>query len=220
MKRLFLLFILLLCGIGIVSAIPNTDIATLIGSNNVTMNGDSVSGTVGWFQWGLATGQVWAHTPNVTPAGGIISYTMTGTPIFGNTTYYYEACDVTGCGLQVSFLTMPVTPLPTTTFGQYAENITQNGFSPANIVYNSVQPYIAVSTATIFYAIILMMLFVGLWLRTRGTATAQQIGMICAILFVSSAVGLGLGIPPEFAAAAQALLYVSLASTILMFTFK
>jgi hypothetical protein len=117
-------------------------------------------------------------------------------------------------------MTTTVTPLPTVTFGQYAQNITENQFSPQNVFWNSLQPFIAITGATIFYGLIFAIVFGGIWLRTRGTAVANIFGMICIGLFASSAVGLGLGLPPEFLAVGQALMYLSLTGAIMAFTFK
>ena len=106
---IFISFIILSCS---VSAIPTTGAATMVGNNNASLSATGSSGTDGWFQWGMKTGQTWAHTPNVTISGGSFSYTMRGTPLFGSTTYYYKACDQTGCGSQEEFTTAVVTPLP------------------------------------------------------------------------------------------------------------
>ena len=221
MRRLLLIifisFIILSCS---VSAIPTTGVATMVGNNNASLSATGASGTVGWFQWGMKTGQTWAHTPNVTISGGSFSYTMRGTPLFGSTTYYYKACDQTGCGSQEEFTTAIVTPLPETTFGEFAINITENGFDPQNAFWNAMRPYTSVTGDTIFYGLIFALIFVGLWLRTRGTAVASMFGMICVGLFASTAVGLQLGLPPEFISVGQALLYLSLTGAIMAFTFK
>lgn len=221
MKQLYTLLLLAFLFIpGFVSAIPTTSAATMVGNNNATWSATGGSGTYGWFQWGMKSGQTWAHTPNVTITGGAFSYTMRGTPMFGNTAYYFKACDETGCGAQQTFTTLVVTPLPLTTFGAFAVNITENGFEPQNAFWNAMRPYTAVTGETIFYGLIFALVFVGLWLRTRGTAVASMFGMICVGLFASAAVGLQLGLPPEFVSVGQALLYLSLTGAIMAFTFK
>ena len=217
-----LLAVLLSCFllISLVQATPTTLAATMVGSNNFTFNGNGVTGTTGWFLWGMATGAAWAHTPNVTATGGVIAYNMKGTPIFGSTKYYYKACDPTGCGSEVLLTSAAVTPLPQVINGDIVQNMTANGFDPGNMVWNSMQVYIQVTGATLFYGFIFALVFVGLWLRTRGTAVAQIFGMICIGLFASCAVGLQLGLPPEFIAVGQALLYLSLTGAVMAFTFK
>ena len=221
MKALyFLVAILLLCSS--VMAIPGTLPATLIGNNNVTMNGNGVVGDVGWFQWSMKTGFVYAHLPNVTSNAGAITFTVKGTPLFGSTTYFYKACDPTGCGAEVQFTTTVVTPVPIPAYGGFATNMTENGFDAPNIVWNSVQAFIpdVDNGETIFFGLLFALVFVSMWLRTRGTATATSFGMICLSLFTISAGGLGLGLPQEFLAAGQALMYLSLTGAILSFTFK
>ena len=224
MKRLLTVLIALCFLAVVVSATPTTLAASAVGNNNATFNGNGVTGAVGWFQWGMAPGASWAHTPNVTAGSGVIAYTMKGTPIFGNTKYYYRACDPTGCGSEVTLTTAVVTPLPLPPIvgnGQLAaENMTENGFDPGNMLWNSLAVYFAVTGATIFYGIIFAMIFVGIWLRTRGTAIANIFGMVCIGLFASSAVGLQLGLPPEFLAVGQALMYLSITGAVMSFTFK
>lgn len=218
MKRLIIL-LAMLCMVSLASAAPTTSAATSIGNNNFTFQGTG-SADPGWFQWGMAAGQSWAKTPNITPSGGAISYTMRGSPVYGCTSYYYRACDATGCGSEVSFMTTAVTALPVITYGAFAENITENRFDPGNVFWNAMRPYTTVTGDTVFYGLIFAMVFVGAWLRTRGTAMATQFGMLCSALFVSSAVGLQLGLPPEFVAVGQAVMYISLASAVMAFTFR
>ena len=209
---------MLLCGV--VSAVPTTGAATAIGNNNVTFNGAGITGTTGWFQFGEAVGTSYAHTKNITAIGGAINFTMKGSPLVGNNTFYYRACDPTGCGTEISFVVAQVTPLPATTFGIYAQNMTENQLDTGNFLWNSLQPYMAVTGATVFYALIFSMIFIGIWLRTRQTGAALQLGVICSALFCSAAVGLQLGMPPEFVAAAQALMYIGIAGAVVSFTFK
>jgi hypothetical protein len=203
-----------------VGAVPTTGAATAVGNHNATLHATGCAGTDCWFQIGPVPGNTWAHLPNVTPSAGTISYVWSGAGIYGETTYYYRACDTTGCGVDLSFLTTEVTPIPTGNFGAYAQNMTESGFNPTNVLWNSAQAYISITGATIFYAIILMMLFVGVWISTRGTRVAMQLGMICTVFFASAAIGLQLGLPPEFVAIGQALLYVSLAGAIVSFTIR
>jgi uncharacterized protein (UPF0333 family) len=211
--------ILLLVLFPLVSAIPTTGAATMVGTNNATLHASGASGNT-WFQFGTAEGRSNSKLSNVTPVTGAATFVWSGAVLYGNTEYYYRACDSTGCGSELSFITAVVTPIPTGTWGSYATNITENRLDPANLVWNSVQAYVSITGATIFYALIFMMLFVGSWLSTRGTAVGQQFGMICAVLFCSSLIGLGLGLPPEFVSVGQALLYISLAGAVVGFTVK
>jgi hypothetical protein len=216
-----LAIILFLCfTVSIASAVPTTSAATMVGNNNFTMNGAGATGGVGWFQWSMKPGLEYAHTPNITTAGGSYSYILSDSPVWGSTAYYYKACDVTGCGSEVSLTTTAVTPIPVPNYDAYAQNMTENHLNPMNWLWNVTQPFIAVSGDTIFYGLIFAMLLIGMWLRTHGTATATIFGMMFVALFTASAGGLAIGMPPEFLAVGQALLYVSLTGAIVMFTFK
>lgn len=203
-----------------VSAIPTTGVATDIGTNNVTLHGTGITGSVGWFKFGMLSGQTWSSTRNVTAIAGSTTLTMRGTPLFGNTTYYYRACDVTGCGSEVSFTILPITPLPTTTFGIYVQAIIDSDFDLGATFWYFLMPYISVTTNTVFFAFIFGMIFVGIWLRTRGTIIATQIWMLFAGFACASAIGLQLGLPPELVQIAQALLYISLAGAFVSYTFR
>lgn len=201
-------------------AIPTTGAATAIGDNNVTLQGTGVTGSVGWFAWGEFSGNCIDLTKNVTAESGIMNYTLTGTPLFPGTTFYYKACDTTGCGAQQSFTILTITPLPTTTYGQAAEAIMDSGFSPVVTFYAFLVPFIAITGLTIFWGFIIGMIFVGLWLRTRGTIIATQLWMVFAGFACSATAGLAIGLPPELVALAQALFYTSIAGAIVAYTFK
>lgn len=221
MRRLLLAALLAVLLCTVVSAVPTTLAATLVGTNNFTMNGNGVSGSMGWFQWGMdVPGSSWARTINVTPVAGVTNYTMFGAPVYGATTYYFRACDVTGCGAELSLLTPSVTPLPTLTYGVYAQNIINSHFNPQEAFWNSLQPYMNITGATLFYAAILILILGGMWLRTRGTSLVSTFTMLCAGLAASSATGLQLGLPPELNALLQAILYISLTCAIVSWTVK
>jgi hypothetical protein len=225
MKLIYcLIAVMLMCCA--VQAVPTTLAATLVGNNNATLNGNGVTGSVGWFQWSMKTGVAYAHLPNVTATGGVISYRMKGVPLYGSTQYFYRACDPTGCGAQLSFTTAAVTQLPTPMINGvqidvFEQNMTENGFDPMNMAWNVMRPYTAVTTETVFYGILFGIVFVSMWLRTRGTQTATIFGMLCLSLFGVSGALLGGGVlPQEFLAVGQGLLYVSLTGAILSWTFK
>jgi hypothetical protein len=219
--RTFLVVISLLILCASVSATPTTVAATAISTNNFTLNGNGVTGTVGWFQWGMdVAGSSWAHTPNSTASGGAINYTLRGSPVYGCTTYFYRACDNTGCGSELSFMTPRVSALITQDYGSAAQNVIDSRFDPTTVFWNAIAPYTNVTTPTFFYAAILALLFGGIWIRTRGTAMVANFTMLCGALAASSATGLQLGLPPEMNALLQAVLYISLTGAILSWTVK
>ena len=218
--KVYLLIIGLLLMAGISSALLPPPSASLIGTNNVTLSETGGTGTVGWFQYGTAQGASWARLPNVTIAGGAFSYYWKGSPLWNGTPWYFRACDVTGCSVEVRFVIPAPTPLPVGNMGATMQNVTENRFDAMNLIWNSAQPYIAVTGATIFYGAIYGMIVLGLFLRTRSTGMGTILTMTLAGLFCSSAVGLSLGFPPEFTQILQAVMYVSLAGTFLSWLFK
>lgn len=203
-----------------VSALPTTGAATAIGNNNVTWSGTGISDGIGWFQWGMYAGKTYDKTKNITTSNGTISYTQIGTPLFPGTTFYYKVCDDTGCGSEQPFTILTITPLPTTTYGVWGQAIIDSGFDPVVTFVAFVGPFVDVTGMTIFWAIIIGMIFVGIWLRTRGTIIATQLWMVFAGFACSSTAGLMIGLPPEFVSLAQALFYTSLAGAITAYTFK
>jgi hypothetical protein len=217
-KPFCIISILILCSIA--SAIPTTLPATAISSNNFTMNGNGFTGD-SWFQWGMdVPGSSWARTPNFTPSGGNGNSTLYGVPVYGSTTYYFRACDTSGCGAELSLITPAVTLLPTLTSGAAAQAVINSHFDLQTAFWNSMTPYTSITGPTIFYAAILVLILGGMWLRTRGTALVSTFTMLCAGLAASSTVGLQLGLPPELNALLQAILYISLSCAILSWTVK
>ena len=212
---------LFLCAVA--GAVPTTGAATLIGTNNVTFTATGVSGTVGWFDYGTQPGAAWSGLGNLTQDGnGNINYTMIGLPLWGGQTYYFKACDVTGCGAELSFTMLAVTPIPTGTWGNIAQNITDNRFIPLNVIWNSVQAYSMpeVGGLTMLFGLLFAGVFIAMWLRVRGTATATPFAIIMTSLFLGSAGLLVVGLPPEFVQVGQAMLIISLAGTFVAWTFK
>lgn len=223
MKALLTLLLALMLVCVTCSAIPTTGPAAAVGVNNATISATGVSGTVGWFLYGMAPGATWSHLPNQTATGGAMSLKLNGAttiPMLYNQAIYYRACDPTGCGSEMSFTPALPTPLPQVVNGDIVQNITENGLDPQNLVWNSIKPFTQITGLTIFTGLIFAMIVVGIWLRTRGTAAASMIGIIYAGLFISSTAGMLIGLPPEFAQVGEALMIVSFAGSITMFTFK
>ena len=203
-----------------VTAIPVTAPAMAVGNNNVTWIGTGISGGIGWFQWGQYSDRVYDQTKNISTSNGTIIYTQKGTPLFPGTQYYFKVCDMTGCGGVQTFTVLTITPLPSTTYGVYAQEVIDSGFDPVVTAVAFIGPFVAVTGMTIFWGFIIGLIFVGIWLRTRGTIVATQLWMVFAGFACSAGVGLMIGLPPEFTELAQALFYTSLAGSITAYTFK
>jgi len=200
-----------------VSAVPTTGAATMVGSNNATV---TMSGATGdcWFIWGQLNNyeETW-RTPNGTPNEGACSYRIKGSPLIGNTLFYYAACDSTGCGSELSFLTLEVTPVPTTTYGAIFDNLTENGMDLTLVGWQSTAPYmwLVPDFAALVWGLIFAFIFVGLWLRGRDVTVPTIVGFIVGSFLFSGGYGLNLGIPIEFVGISQGLMYASLAGIIL-----
>ena len=206
-----------------VSALPTTAAATSVGNNNATLNGNGVT-TIGWFQWGFGSDRLYLTTPNVTPSGGAVSYTVFDYPIYGDTTYYYRVCDPTGCGATASFLTATVTPLPASTLGSGLTNLTESHFNIRFFPQDALNPYLWVLPKSpaglgisIVASILLIAYMVALWWRGRNITIPSIVGLIFCGMFLSANAGFHLGISPEIMAIGQAAMYASIAGIILSF---
>ena len=210
-----------------VSAIPTTGAATSIGNNNFTLNCAGASGDT-FAKWGTHPVNFKVWTENVSPSGGAASINAYGSPIMPSTTYYATCCDSSGCdSTPVSFATAAYTPLPVSTLGSAIDNMTRSRFNILYIPEHILTPYAwlfpedeRVMGLTVIFGIMFFFVYVGLWLRTRSVATGIVIGLLTASFVLFANEGLGLGIPVEFQAIAQALLYASLAGVFLAFLKK
>lgn len=199
----------LICGM--VSAVPTTQPATLISSNNVTFTGNGMT-SPNWFEYGMTSGYLSWKTPNQTSVG-TVSYTALGSPLIGGQIYYYTACDGTGCGAEETFTLAQVTPQPQTTFGYVYENITQSGFDPAIIAYDAVQPYFWVSPQAVVWGLLFFFIFAALWIRGRDVTIPAILGLITGFMVFNPTYGVMM--PAEFIGMSQGIAYASLAGIVL-----
>jgi len=224
MKKLIFLAIALALLVTSVCAVPTTQAATLVGNNNVTLN---MAGAVGdsWFQYGTDANYLNYWSNIETAASSIV---VQGGPIYPSKTYYFVACDSTGCDTNaLSFTTTAIVPLPTSTLGTAITNMTKSNFNLLNMPQNLATPYswlfpsdTAQFSMTIVFGMLMMFLYIGLWLRTRSVATGVVMGILTSSFVLFSNQGLNLGIPVEFANIAQGILYASLAAILLTFLKK
>lgn len=208
------------------SALPTTNAATDVGNNNATLHGTGIT-TTGWFQWGFGSTRLYLNTPNQTPSGGAISFTVTDYPIYGSTMYYFRACDVTGCGNTLSFFTATVTPLQASTYGFGLTNLTESHFNIRFFPQDALNPYLWVlpqSPAgigiTIITSLLLTAYMIALWWRGKNVTLPSIVGLLFCGMFLSSSAGFHIGIAPEIMAIGQAALYASIAGIILSFAKK
>ena len=216
-KILTIVAILLL--VGIVSGVPLTGAATSVGSNNASI---ACTGSAGdwWVQWGMTQNVYW--TSNKQPNSTAI-YRIHESPLVGNTLFYYQCCDNSGCGLQNTFTTLPVTPLPTQTIGSVYENMTESGYDFPSMAVHLIDPYIwggigaEKTPVTIVFMLIFSPIFIGVWLRSRSALVALLLGFITGgfILTVNANNQLGISMPAEIVGIAQAMVYIAFAGSIL-----
>lgn len=204
--------------IGFAGAVPTTGAVTAIGSGNATLSA-TMGVSDGYFLWGQNPGNEYWRTPNLTvDGGGTFSYTIKKAPLFGNTLFYVVACDSTGCGNEVSFTTLPVTPIPTLHIGGLYQNMTENGYDLGMIGYNLILPYIwnGNMPLTVIFMLLFSPVFIGVWLQSRTVMVALILGFITGsfILFNNNS-GLGISMPPEIVVLAQCICYVSFAGCVL-----
>jgi hypothetical protein len=214
--RLFIIPFLLLLILS-VQAVPTINPASAIGNNNFTLSATGCTGDC-WFEYGIIPNSLVIWSSVYTPTGGSITSTEQSAPIEPSMTYYAAACDSTGCGNIVSFTTLEFTPLPVSTLGAAVSNMTRSKFNILYLPNDILVPYTwlfpqsqAAMAITIIFGIIFFFIYVGLWLRQRGVVGPVIIGLLTSSSIMFSNRGLNLGIPVEFQAIAQALLYASLA---------
>ena len=198
--------------VSVVSAVPVTGAATAVGTNNATIG---CAGGVGswWVQWGETTNVYWTSSPQ---SG--TSYRIHESPLMGNTTFYYQCCDSTGCGALGTFLTASVTPLPTQTIGSVYENMTEMGYDLPSIAVHLIDPYIwnADMPITIIFMLIFSPIFIGVWLRSRSALVALLLGFITGgFILTAQNSNIGISMPVEIIGIAQAMVYIAFAGAVL-----
>lgn len=214
-------FLLILLWIGVASAVPAGTTVSAVGNNNVTFTANSAE-PVAWFEYGMTLTTLVVWTPNQT-AGGAYTYTEIGSPLASGSTYYVAGCDTTGCDSPVAFTLLDATPLPTTTYGILYTNATESRFNILSMIIHIPAAYTwlfpasnQVLAITIVSGIVFFAIFFGLAFRTRYAAVPVLVGLITAPYLLYQNQGLGLGIPPEFTAIAQGLMYACVAGILLL----
>ena len=197
------------------SALPTTGAATAVGSNNATLAATGV-GSIGWFEYGTMSGDLYWATPNQTVSGGTMTYTVKQSPLTGNTLWFYRACDTTGCGSEGTFFTLAVTPIPTVHLGAFYENVTESGFDIVYMAENLIDPYVWNPNIplTVIFMLCFSPIFIGVWLRSRTVTVVLLLGFITGSFLLYADRGLNLGMPPEIISLAQAMCYVAFAGMV------
>jgi len=221
-KILILTVLFILLTAGTAQAVPTTGSVTSVGNNNFTISATGCASDGCWFEYGPNPDILTIWTTEQIPVGGSITHNEYGSPIMTDTTYYIAACDNTGCGATVSFTTLPYTTLPESTLGYSIHNMTESKFDLLVVASNILVPYAWLfpsSQSTLAISIVCGMMFFfiyyGMLLRQRSVAGPVILGLLTSTSLMFSNKGLNLGIPVEFQAIAQGLLYASLAGIFL-----
>ena len=220
-----LLIIAALCILPVL-AVPTTGAVDAIGDNNATFHATGASGNT-WFMWGMYSEKLYLKTTNTTPVAGVVATRVWDFPIFSNTQYFVKACDSSGCGSEVSFTSLTVTPFPTMTLGYPLQNMTENhfdfAFMPRNLIYPATAPFqpdeeqFGISIIT---SLFLMSLIFGQWFRGRNTVIPAMTFMILGFLFLGGDLyAIGPGVLSDWAAIGTGMLAAALAG-IIMSLFK
>lgn len=219
MKLLVLLLGVVLL-VGGVCAITTEPIG-IVTSNSVVLNAAGAA-SPWWFEYGQLSGSLSWKTPN-TSTSGAVTKTIKGSPLNGNTVFFVRACDTSGCGAELSFTTLSITPMPTSTYRYIFDNITESGFDPQFIAQNAIEPYMWTFNAPMFrllvFGLLFFALFTGLVLTGRGMGIAVVLGLLSASFFMIPGAGLFMGIPPEFSNVGMGVMYAAMAGLI-VYLFK
>jgi len=205
---------------GIASAIPTTGDATLVGSNNFTVQVTGASGYA-YVIWGQSAGNNNWMSENATVTGGTATVTVWGAPIIGDRTIYYKACDATGCGAEKTVAIPTVTPIPVPSYGDPLRRIMSAHFALPNITAEMPNALTGLGTPIIlFWSILYIAFLLGLWLRTRTVRMSLMVMFLTAPFLISPTAGLYLGITTSAAYVMLQLAGAALAGIVYMFTKK
>jgi len=198
---------------------PITAAPSTITSNGAFLSatGGTPSGT-GWFTYGTIPGDEYWITQNITEdSSGNFNYTVWGSPMTGATVWYAKACDaVSGCGNEVTFTTLPVTPMPIPSIGAMYQNITASGFNPLAIGQNLLTPLMwNGEPLTVIFMLLISPIFLGIWLRSKTVLVVLVTGMIGGGFFLYANYGMNWGMPPEVVGLTQGMVYIAFAGCVL-----
>ena len=197
--------------IGIATAVPTTWAAIGNDSMNVTFKMTGATSPC-WFEYGLnPTNPSW-HTRNISQAGLVLA-NVSGMPLVAGRGYFFRACDKTGCGALMRVYINDPQPIALTTYGIAAENISESKFSMEYLPSGFVQAYLWASPATVFWSMIFLFMYAGLWLRQREVIIPAFLGLMGGFLIMYAGANM-IGLAPEFVAMAQGITYASIAGVI------
>jgi hypothetical protein len=214
-KKILMITLLALFLVGCVSAIPTTGSAVMITSNSANIPVTGVTGNECWAEWGMSPGVPLYITTNETAVGGSATAYIVNSPLTGSTEFYARACDQTGCGNEISFTTLQITPMPTTTFGRGYTNISKSHWNITVISPSLLEAYTNIIPPAIFFGLFLGIVVLGMWRRNKTVRLVSIVFIILSPLIMSSDIGLMMGVPLAEQSIGQALLAAGIAGMLL-----
>lgn len=215
MKNTFIVLLLLMVlAVTTATALPTTAAVTGITNEQVTFNANGGAAGAAWFEWGSRDGGSYPwRTWNETIGGGAYSDNQWGPPMRCGATYYVRACDTTGCDANdVSFTTSACAGMNATNFGSGMKVVKETGFNITATMGVLFKPWENQITAPVMWGLLFFFIFAGIWMRGKDITIPMFLAIISggAIWLGTSA----LGVPPEFAAIGQGLMYAGIAGVV------
>jgi len=188
-----IMFLMLVCAfIHPVAALPTAGAPTGITSNNVTIPITGATGPV-FVKYGEVSGQYVWYSDNWTAAQNQVI--VWGAPLIGGQVYYGVPCDSTGCGNQVTWTMLAITPVPTNGYDAGFNTIVTTHFNIALLPAELITAYTANIPVTIVFGMIMGFITIGIWRRTKSVRLISIIFIIVGPLLISNGNGLYLGMP-------------------------
>lgn len=219
MKRLTILLAVLLLA-GTASAVPTTGAAGDINSNGFNSTCTGVTGSEAWIMFGDYAGKENWASATYTATAGSAAVQVIGVPIYGGESVYFQCCDSSGCGNELTANIPAVTPMPTTTYGKLIQNITKSRFYVPVIGESMLQSYTQVMPSVVMFGTMFLFFMVGIWYRTRSVRLIMITGILLCPFILYAWSGLYLGLPSLAPALICGLLAAGLAGVLFSFMRK
>lgn len=190
-KGKILICLLLMCFIPFAAALPTIGAASDITSNNATFTIAGSSGST-VVSYGIVTGSHTWYSDNYTGASSI---TIWGAPLMGGQRYYASACDDTGCGNEVTWIMLAITPMPTRGFDAGWNGLITSHWSLATITMFFLYAYTTNIPLTIFWGFIVGSIVIGFWRKTKHVRLIGILMIVLSPILMTPSTGLYIGMP-------------------------
>jgi PKD repeat protein len=177
--------------------------ATGISTQEATLNGELAAATATevWFEYGSKSNAYGFRTASATAEPGtLFSTDLAKFPLISGQTYYYRAACADGYGAEKSFTLTPLSPHPTTTYGDAADQFLYSFEDGDTMIQNMTEatwsPYVA-NLGALFFGLVIGAIFLNLSMK------GHSIGVPVVLVLVIGG-SLWAFVPPEFVILAQA----------------